>query len=397
MGTTLDQLDAELTRLLGSAVESGITPSAVCAVAVDGERLPVITVGDAVRFGAGGVELPAGQRTPADAGTFYDLASVTKTVTAVTALALVDGGVLQLDEPVADLLPGWAPDAGGEAGGNVVTNDGGGDGNAVTKAGGKETVTLRHLLTHTSGLPAVWPGWRVPLAAGLPFDREALLADLLSTELAHAPATRFEYSCTGFNTIMALAEHATGQSWPELVRAHVLARLAGESGLTFFPGAARCAATEHQPEHGRGMVRGTVHDEAAWSLGGAAGNAGLFGTAPALLDFGESLRAGLPGILSPGLAEAMWTDQLPAVLGDSLPGSGAEYGHGLGLRIGQSAWMGSSDARGHNGFTGTSLLVDRGAGISIALLSNRVHPRRESSDVGGLRLAVSRTVYAALS
>ena len=71
----------------------GITPSAVCAVAVDGERLPVVTAGDAVRFGADGVELPEDQRTAADAGTYYDLASVTKVFTAVTALALVDSGV----------------------------------------------------------------------------------------------------------------------------------------------------------------------------------------------------------------------------------------------------------------------------------------------------------------
>jgi CubicO group peptidase (beta-lactamase class C family) len=93
----------------------------------------------------------------------------------------------------------------------------------------------------------------------------------------------------------------------------------------------------------------------------------------------------------------MWTDQLPAVLGASLPTSGAEYGHGLGLRIGQAAWMGSPGARGHNGFTGTSLLVDRDAGISVVLLSNRVHPRREPSDVQPLRLAVSRAVYSAVS
>ncbi|XTR51788.1 serine hydrolase [Pseudarthrobacter sp. So.54] len=93
----------------------------------------------------------------------------------------------------------------------------------------------------------------------------------------------------------------------------------------------------------------------------------------------------------------MWTDQLPAVLGASLPGSGAGYGHGLGLRIGQAAWMGSPGARGHNGFTGTSLLVDRDAGLSVVLLSNRVHPRRELSDVQPVRLAVSRAVYSALS
>ena len=362
------ELHAELQRLLASAVAEGITPSAVCAVAVDGERLPVITAGDAVRFGADGVELPEGLRTAADAGTYYDLASVTKVFTAVTALALVDDGVLALDEHVPVPL-------------------------------GRSGVTLRHLLTHTSGLPGIWAGWRAPLAAGLPFDRRALIADLLALAPAHPPGTRFEYSCAGFNTIMAVAELATGRPRPELVTEHVLARLPGAGGgeLTYFPDPVRSAATEHQPDLGRGMIRGTVHDEAAWSLGGASGNAGMFGTAAGLLEFGEALRAGLPGILSPGLAEAMWTEQLPAVLGESLSTSGADYGHGLGLRIGQAAWMGSPGARGHNGFTGTSLLVDRDAGISVALLSNRVHPRRELSDFQPVRLAVSRAVYSALS
>jgi CubicO group peptidase (beta-lactamase class C family) len=366
------KLGAELQDLLSSAVAAGVTPSAVCAVAVGGERLPVVTAGDAVRFGNDGVELLPGQRTAAHAGTFYDLASVTKVFTAVTALALVDDGVLALDRPVADTLPGWA-------------------------AGAKATVTLRHLLTHTSGLPGIWQGWRAPRAAGLPFDRPALIEDLLATELAHLPATYFEYSCAGFNTVMALAEAATGRPWPDLVAGHLLARLPSDAGLTYVPDPWACAATEYQPEHGRGMVRGIVHDEAAWSLGGASGNAGMFGTASGLLCFGEALRTGLAGILSPGLAEAMWTEQLPSVLGGALPTSGAEYGHGLGLRIGQRTWMGSAQARGHNGFTGTSLLVDRGAGVSVALLSNRVHPRRESADVGALRLAVSRAVYAALS
>lgn len=360
------RLHAELQRLLDTAVEDGLTPSAVCAVAVDGDRLPVITAGDAVRFGDDGVELPEGQRTASDAGTFYDLASVTKVFTAVTALALVENGVLALDEA--------APVPAGESG-----------------------VTLRHLLTHTSGLPGIWQGWRGPLAAGERFDRQALIADLLALAPVHPPGTHFEYSCAGFNTIMALAEHTTGQSWPELVTEHVLSRLAPDAALGFFPDPGRSAATEYQPELGRGMVRGTVHDEAAWSLGGASGNAGMFGTAPALLDFGEALRAGLPGILSRATADAMWTDQLPAVLGASLPTSGAEFGHGLGLRIGQAAWMGSPGARGHNGFTGTSLLVDRAAGISVVLLSNRVHPRRELSDFQPVRLAVSRAVYSALS
>ena len=168
--------------------------------------------------------------------------------------------------------------------------------------------------------------------------------------------------------------------------------------LDFFPDPGRSAATEYQPELGRGMVRGTVHDEAAWSLGGASGNAGMFGTAPALLDFGEALRAGLPGILS----RASW--RTPCGRTSSrrcwarpcrrpAPSSATGWACGSGRRRG---WV-PPGARGHNGFTGTSLLVDRDAGISVVLLGNRVHPRRELSDVQPVRLAVSRAVYSAVS
>ncbi|MGG5171891.1 serine hydrolase domain-containing protein [Pseudarthrobacter sp. J1738] len=361
-----ESLHTELKRLLSAAVQTGVTPSAVCAVAVDGERLPVITVGDAVRFGSDGTELPEQERIPASAETLYDLASVTKVFTAVTALALVDDGVWDLDQTVPVPL-------------------------------GKFGVTLRQLLTHTSGLPGTWDGWRGPLATGAVFDREALLADLLALEPLHQPGTHFEYSCAGFNTIMAAAEQITGKPWLQLVNEKVLSKVDANGGLSFTPDPLCSAATEYQPELGRGMIRGVVHDEAAWSLGGACGNAGLFGTAGALLGFAEFLRAGLPGILSPTLATAMWTDQLRDVLGKFLPTSGAEFGHGLGLRIGQAAWMGSPHARGHNGFTGTSLLVDRDARMSVVLLSNRVHPRREISDFQPVRLAVSDTVYSHLS
>jgi CubicO group peptidase (beta-lactamase class C family) len=301
--------------------------------------------------------------------------------------------VLDLDRPLGHWLADYRSGGTAAAGATAASATGG--------PAGKESVTLRHLLTHTSGLPPIWSGWHAPLESGRPFDRQALLADLLATPLAAPPGTGFDYSCVGFNTVMALSEAATGRRWPELVAERVLDKL--PVGLTFTPDRDLCAATEYQPDHGRGMVRGTVHDETAWALGGACGNAGLFGTAAALLEFGEALRAGLPGILSAGSAREMWRDQLPDTLGAGAaavgPGYvGPGYGHGLGLRIGHTAWMGASGttARGHNGFTGTSLLVDREAGVTLVLLTNRVHPRRERSDVQALRSAVADALYAAL-
>lgn len=341
-----------LQSLLDQAVADGVAPAISCAVAVGAEVLPVLNAGNA---------------TPE---TFFDLASVTKLFTTVTALALVDDGTLALDEPLAAQLPAYSH-------------------------GPKAAVTLRHLLSHTTGLPSEWRGWRTFLDEARPFDRALLIEDLLGTELEAAPGTRFEYSCAGFNTVMALAEHASGKPWAVLVREKVLDPLHTD-GITGTPALERCAPTEEQSSLGRGIVKGIVHDEAAWSLGGLSGNAGMFATAKGLRVFGEAIRNGLPGILSPAMAAEMWRSQLPEILGNNFDPSTPGFEHGLGLRINQQPWMGSAggQARGHGGFTGTSLLVDKVQGLTIVLLSNRVHPSRDGDDATALRKAVSDVVYS---
>ncbi len=348
-------LAAGVQALLEKAVADGIAPSISCALALGGRHLPVLRAGDA------------------QTGTFFDLASVTKLFTTVTALALVDSGTLELDAPISAHL-------------------------AAYRVAAKSAVTLRHLLTHTSGLPSEWRGWHAALSQGRGFDREALVADLLATELQSAPGTRFEYSCAGFNTIMALAEHVTGTTWGQLVQKHVLDKLP-TSGITGCPPLDQCAPTEFQPLLGRGLVQGVVHDEAAWSLGGLSGNAGMFATAAGLRAFGAALLNGLPGILSPAMAAQMWRSQLPDMLGSHFTLDNPGFGHGLGVRINQQPWMGTlgSQARGHGGFTGTSLLVDKSLGAIIVLLSNRVSPSRDGTDTTQLRKAVSDVVLAAAS
>lgn len=370
----MNPLRSTIETLLLQAVTDQVTPSAVCTVALAGETLAPIAVGEAVRYGENGAELPVVSRIKATAETQYDLASVTKVFTTLAALSLVDQGLLHLGEPIARYLPQY-------------------------RRVGKDRVTLRHLLTHTSGLPAQWEGWREALDSARGFEREELIADLLELKLLHEPGEYFEYSCAGFNTIMALAEKITGQPWAELVQQRVLDRLEPNQ-LSGAPVIGYCAATEYQPELGRGMIRGVVHDEAAWALGsradsGLSGNAGMFGDAASLLSLGEALRNGLPGILSPALAEEMWRPQIsPEVISRS----DIDFGHGLGLRIAQRSWVGDHpEARGHNGFTGTSLLVDKSVGLSVVLLTNRVHPRRELSDVQALRRAISNACYQYLS
>jgi CubicO group peptidase (beta-lactamase class C family) len=155
----------------------------------------------------------------------------------------------------------------------------------------------------------------------------------------------------------------------------------------------RTVATEYQPALARGTVRGTVHDEASWSLGGTAGNAGLFATLGDVARFTEAIRRGedeRTGVW-------MWDDQLPGIL----PPDAERPPHGasLGLRIGETAWMGASgaDCRGHTGFTGTSLQIDRGRGVTVVLLTNRVHPTRDGGSAHPLRAAVAAVAEAALA
>lgn len=347
----------ELQRLLNQTVQEGVAPAVSCAVVLQGDdhvmtELPVITAGDC------------------GSATLFDLASVTKLFSTVTVLALVGDGRLELDAPVGRHLRAYA-------------------------RGEKSTVTLRHLLTHTSGLPSQWRGWDAALSQGRGFNRPALIADLLATNLEAAPGTRFDYSCAGFNTIMTLAEQLTKTPWEQLVRERVLYQLPTH-GITGTPRIEHSAPTEFQPGLGRGLVRGIVHDEAAWSLGGLSGNAGMFATADGLRVFGTALLHGLPGILSPALADEMWRNQLPDVLGTNFNPDDPGFGHGLGVRINQQPWMGDggTQARGHGGFTGTSLLVDKAAGVVISLLSNRVSPSRDGDDATGLRKAVSDVVYS---
>ena len=335
--------------------------AAVGVIRRAGRTVGSAAVGELARYAdTDGTPAPPEQRRPATESTVFDLASVTKIFTATVSMILVERGELDLDEPVARWLEPF-------------------------DTGDRRRITLRHLLTHTAGLPADLPLW-----LDWP-DRPSRVRAVLEAPLATSPGTAFEYSCVGYMVAGFLAERVTGRALPELVDEWVCRPL-GLADTGFRPGPAlldRVAATEYQPEAGRGMVRGSVHDEASWSLGGTVGNAGVFGTAGDLARLGEMLRqeGTVDGVrvLAAETVREMTRDQLPPEID---PG----YRHGLGVRIGCDTWMGTlaaSGAYGHNGFTGTSLLVDRERELVVVLLANRVHPTRVGSDLQGLRCAVA--------
>ena len=291
---------------------------------------------------------------PVDEDTLWDLASVTKPIAGLAVMALVEDGALTLDDPVAAHLPDYA----------------GTD---------KAAITVSELLTHTSGLPGQEPLWQ---RHG---TREELLAALIRLPLRSAPGTAVEYSSCGFIVLGMIAERVAGTSLATLVGERVTGP-AGMARTRFLLPAedrARAAATEDCPWRGL-ILQGTVHDENAEVLGGVAAHAGLFGSLGDLAALGETLCRGGEGRHGRILAERTLavmteprTDHL--ALRRSLAWQGRDPN---GCNGGDLL---SPAAYGHTGFTGTSIWVDPELEVFVVLLTNRVHPSRNSDAISRLR------------
>ncbi|MGP3930355.1 serine hydrolase domain-containing protein [Nonomuraea sp. KM88] len=340
-------MNDRLDTILADGV-SRVCSAAVALIAVNGSVAAASAAGELVRY-ADADGTPAGERPPALRDSIFDLASISKLFTTVVLLSLAEEGRLDLDEPVARRIP---------------VRDG--------------RITLRHLLTHTAGLP---PTRRIDLE--LPgADAAARMAAMLETPIVHPVGGPYLYSDVGMVVAGRIAELAGGAPLDALVRARITEVL-GLSGTGYRPASpARVAATEWKAERpGPGCVRGEVHDETAYALGGVAGHAGLFSTAGDVLAFGEALRRGGGPMLSRESVAEMTRDQ---------GAEGAPFRHGLGVRLGDPAIVGPLDgAYGHSGFTGTSLVVDPGRRLTVVLLTNSVHPVRGRDGIREMRHAVT--------
>ncbi|MGO1981872.1 serine hydrolase domain-containing protein [Brachybacterium alimentarium] len=360
----LEELVAGLTRSAASAPAAGEpregAAAAVAGVDRPGHHRATALAGSTALCAEDGSVLPEGspEVTSVEAGTLFDMASVTKVVTALTAATLIEDGMLDPETPVAEYLPSPHP-----------------------------AITVRHLLTHTSGLPPVMPLWTID------GDRDTRLAAVTRAQLDAEPGTAHSYSCIGFILLGSLLEGLTDTPLPELARTRVLDP-AGAMTAGWSPSeldASRAAATEYQDDPPRGLVRGSTHDETAWSLGGA-GNAGLFATLDDALALGRVLAGRGPGpTLSAPVRALLTSDQLPAEVG-----TGAPWRQAFGLRVGQETAPGAVLPRvvGHPGFTGTSILADPGTGTVATLLTNRVHPHRTRFTVDRARRELALIAFA---
>ncbi|MFC7492760.1 MULTISPECIES: serine hydrolase [unclassified Nocardioides] len=322
--------------------------------------------GKAVRYADPATELPAAQQVPVRRDTIFDLASVTKTFTTIAVLQQVEAGRIGLDEPVATYLPAFA-------------------------ARGKDDVTIRYLLTHTGGLPA----W-VPLYSRYPTVEERLAA-VLDVAPTAEPGAAYVYSDLGLITLGLVVEAVTGQPLDAVIATGITRPLRMRDTMFNPPPhlVDRIAATEAQPWAGRPMIRGEVHDENAWSLGGVAGHAGLFSTAHDLGILARTLlnggRYGRARILDDDTVRAMLVNENAAFPGDS---------HGLGFELDQRWYMDGLSTPvtfGHTGFTGTSVVIDPLSDSFVVLLTNRVHPTRDWGGNNPARRAVARDLARALA
>ncbi|MFE9656349.1 serine hydrolase [Micromonospora sp. NPDC006431] len=375
----VDRLPADLAAYLQPTADHPGYPAytgAVVLAAKDGVIVQHAAVGAAVKYAAVGpppelvgVELPADQQIPMRPDTIFDMASVSKLFTTIVTMQQVERGRVDLDAPVASYIPEFA-------------------------AGGKAAVTVRMLLTHTSGLPAFTALW-----SKYPTPAERFAA-ALATPLTAPPGTRYVYSDLGLIALGVLLERVTGRPLAELVRDGVTAPL-GMTDTGYNPGPerrSRIAATEYQPYAGRGMVWGEVHDENAWSLGGVAGHAGIFSTAADLAVLCQALLNGGEyrgqRILRDDTVRAMLVNY-----NASLESAYPESDRGLGFELNKHWYMmglSSPVAFGHTGFTGTSIVIDPLSHSFVILLSNRVHPDRGWGSNNVARRVVARDLAEAM-
>jgi uncharacterized protein YbbC (DUF1343 family)/CubicO group peptidase (beta-lactamase class C family) len=349
--TTWGELDAAAS----DAVAAGAVPGAVVLVG-EGERV-------LYRKATGSrALLPALE--PETVDTIFDLASLTKVLATTPAVLLLwEQGRIDLDAPLGRYLK-------------------------EINAPALQDVTVRRLLTHSAGLPAM--PVREAMARGFPEAARVLARG----GLAATPGTTFLYSDTGFILLGELVRRVSGEPLDRFVRKRFYNPL-GMRHTTFRPPESwrpRIAPTEIVNSHG--PLRGIVHDGNARLLGGVAGHAGLLSTADDLARFCRMLLHGgvLDGrrYLKESTVRAMFT---PEVIGETTRGLGWDMASPYSRGLGSFFPMGGV---GHTGFTGPAIWMDPGGESYLIVLTNRVHPYGKGSVVE-LRRRISAAVGTRLA
>jgi CubicO group peptidase (beta-lactamase class C family) len=311
---------------------------------------------------------------PMTEDTIFDVASLTKVVATTTSvMKLVEEGRIRLNDPVSQFIPTF-------------------------DKYGKRGITIRHLLTHTSGL-------RPDLELDVEFHgADEAIRRAIEEVPTSPPGERFVYSDINFFLLGDIVGRVSRERLDRYAKTHIFDPL-GMTDTTFLPPEAlrpRIAPTERCPAlvwpcgaPAVPFLRGIVHDPTARRMDGVAGHAGLFSTAADLSRFCRMLlgggRLGAVRILSPPTVERMTSPATPPGMRD-VRGLGWDIDSSYSANRGELFPVGSF---GHTGFTGTSLWMDPGSKSYVVFLSNRVHPDGKG-DVTPLRARVATVAAAAL-
>lgn len=341
-GCRLDNArDARLTQIDGVVAEeiaAGHLPGAVVLVGWGNKVL---------YHKAFGLEVAQPFQEVMQKDTIFDMASLTKPIATATAvMILVDRGKIDVNDYVSTYLPAFA-------------------------CNGKEQARIRHLLAHTSGLPAYADAndLRTRFGESCP---DKVIETICGLKAQSPPGEQFRYSCLGYITLARIVKNITGQDISEFSQANIFKPL-GMTHTCFNPPASwqgKIAGTEIVSGK---LLRGTVHDPLGRLMDGTSGNAGLFSTASDLSIYCRMLLNGGTWkgrrILSPAAVAMLTTTQ--------------SHGRAYGFDVSSAyAWVKGPNVPNafcHAGYTGTSLVCDPDTGTYLILLTNSVHPYDKGS------------------
>ncbi|PKL87607.1 MAG: hypothetical protein CVV23_14535 [Ignavibacteriae bacterium HGW-Ignavibacteriae-2] len=302
-----------------------------------------------------------------DTDAIFDLASITKAAgTTSAAMLLYDLGKLDLDKTVSSILPNF-------------------------KGGGKEKIIIKHLLTHNSGLPAYKEYYKMYKT------RDQIIDDLMKTNLIFEPGADYTYSDLGMITLQLVIEKIIGQPVDKFLKDNLFLPLTMTNTM-YNPPPQKwfyCVPTEVDNYWRQTTLKGKVHDETAYMLGGVSGHAGLFSTA-----------SDLAKLLFVYVNNGKWNNKLifkPETIDlfTRVHSKFGERGYGWDIKsnddFSSAGQKFSSSAFGHTGFTGTSIWVDEKKDLFVILLTNRVYPTRDNKKIILFRPQLHNSIVDAIS
>jgi len=346
---------SEIDHVIEEEIEKGNFPGAVVLVGKQD---------DILYWQAFGHKVIEPCEEPIGRNTVFDLASMTKPIaTAASIMILRDRKAIELDDYVGAYLSAFA-------------------------CNGKEEVRIKHLLNHTSGLPAYMSAAKLKEQFGSPCP-EKVIEKICGLEAVSKPGEEFRYSCLGYITLAKIAEAVSGKSIGDFSRENIFAPL-GMKHTAYNPPDSWKKDVAAAQIIDRQLIRGTVHDPLAKLMGGISGNAGLFSNAYDLSIYCRMLlNEGIwngTRVLSPEAVTMLTTAQA--------------YGRAYGFDVNSSyssvkGSYASEKAFCHTGYTGTSIVCDPVSKVFVIILNNRVHPNDEGTSKP-VRSKVADIVFSGL-